>query len=72
MQFAKAGKSKQSSFTHDVASSLVYEPMEDNTGIAIFMPTSNCLLPFTGCHFFLAFDRSPSIVKWSLVMCGIR
>ena len=32
------------------------------------MPTSKCLLPVAGRCFLPAFDRSSSIVKWSLVM----
>ena len=42
----------------------MYEPMEDNTGIAMFMPTSKCSLPVAGSRFLPAFDRSSSIVKW--------
>ena len=71
LQFAKVGKSKQSSFTHDLASTLVYEPIENNSGIAIFMTTSKWLLPVAGFCLFPAFDHSSSIVKWSLVMWGI-
>ena len=41
----------------------MYEPMEGNTGIAIFMPTSKCLLTAAGSHFLPAFDGSFSIVK---------
>ena len=66
LRFEKAGKSKQSSFTHKLASSLMYAPMEGNTGIAIFMPTSKCSLPVAGSRFLPAFDHSSSIVKWSL------
>ena len=32
LRFAKVGKSKQSSFTRDLASTLMYEPTEGNTG----------------------------------------
>ena len=63
LRFEKAGKSKQSSFTHEIASSLMYEPMEINTGIAFFMPTSKCYLPVAGSRFLPAFDRSSSVVK---------
>ena len=52
-RFAKVGKSKQSSFTHDLASSLVYEPFAGNTGTAICMPTNKRLLPVAGSRFFL-------------------
>ena len=71
LQFAKVGKSKQSSFTHDLASTLVYEPLDGNIGIAIFMPTSKCSLLVAGSRFLPAFDHSFSVVKWSLVMCDI-
>ena len=67
LRFEKAGKSKQSSFTHDLASSLMYEPIVGNTGITIFMPTSKCSLPVAGSRFLPAFDCSSSVVKWSLI-----
>ena len=67
--FEMAGKSKQSSFTHDLTSSLMYAPIEGNTGIAIFMPTSKCSLPVAGFRFLPAFDRLSSLVKWSLQGC---
>ena len=72
LRYEMAGKSKQSSFTHDIASSLMHAPMEGNTGIAIFMPTSKCSLPIAGSRFLLTFDCSSSVVKWSLIKCGIR
>ena len=72
LRFEKAGKLKQSLFTHDLAASLMYAPMAGNTGIAIFMPTSKCLLPVAGSRFPPAFDRSSSIVKWSLIKYSIR
>ena len=53
LRFEMAGKSKQSSFTHDLASSLMHAPIEGYTGIAIFMPTSKCSLPVAGSRFFL-------------------
>ena len=65
LQFVKVGKSEQSLFTLDLASLLVYEPLDGNTGIRIFRPTSKCLLPVTASHFLPAFDHSSSIVKWS-------
>ena len=52
-QDSKANKSKQSSFSQDLTSLLVYEPMEGNTGIVIFMPTSKCLLAVAASHFSL-------------------
>ena len=67
LRFAKFGKSKQSSFTHDLASTLVYEPLDGNTGIAIFMPTSICSLPVAGSCCLPTFNRSSSVVKWSLI-----
>ena len=42
-----AGQSKQSSFTHDLASSLMYAPMEGNTGIA------------TSCSFMHTHQHAP-------------
>ena len=50
------GKSKQSSFTHELASLLVYELLDGNTGIAIFMPTSKSSLPVTCSSFLPVFD----------------
>ena len=63
LRFEKAGKSKQSSFTQDLASSLMYAPIEGNTGIAIFMPTSKCSLSVAGSRFLPAFDGSSSVVN---------
>ena len=71
LQFEKVSKSKQSLFTHDLGCSLVYEPLDGNTGIAIFMPTSKCSLRVAHSHFLPAFDRSSSVIKWSLIKCGI-
>ena len=50
----------------------VYKLIDSNTGIAIFMPTSKCLLAVAGFLFFPAFDHLFSVIKWSLVMCRIR
>ena len=72
LQFAKVGKTEQSSFTHDLVSLLVYEPLNGNTGVAIFMPTSKCSLPVAGSRFLPAFDHSSSVVKWSLIKCDIH
>ena len=63
---------KQLSFKHDLASLPVYEPWDGNTGIAIFMRTSKCLLPVAGSRFPPAFNRSSSIVELTLMKCGIR
>ena len=46
----------------------MYEPIEGNTGITIFMPTSKCSLPVAGSRFPPTFDRSSSVVKWSLTL----
>ena len=68
LRFAKAGNNIDSKQTiHELSSSLMYELMEDNTGIAIFMPNSKCSLPVAGCRFLPAFDRSSNVNKWSLV-----
>ena len=79
LRFAKVGKSKQSSFTHDLAPALVYEPLDSNTRIVIFMPTSKCSMPVAGSRFLLAFDRSsrccqmePNKVRHSLTRLGSK
>ena len=43
-RFAKVSKIKQQSLTHDVASTLMYKPLNGNTGIAILSPAIELLL----------------------------
>ena len=62
LRLANVGKSKQSSFTRDLASSRIYEPIEGNTGIGSFMPTSKCSLPVSlGPDFFLLLIVHPAL-----------
>ena len=80
LRFAKVGKSKQSLFTHDLASLLVYESLDGNTGIMIFMPTSKCSLPVTvagSCFFLLlivhlALSNGLNKVRHSLTRLGLH
>ena len=44
----------------------IYEPMEGNTVIVIFMPTNKYSLAAAGSRFLPAFDGSFNVVKWSL------
>ena len=68
---AKAGKSKQSPFTHNLVSLLVYKAIDDNTEIAIFKLTSKRSLAIAGSDFFLILIFQFNIFKWSLVVCDI-